>query len=591
MDASSISSHHYAALLQTITDLRADLEKTTARIRSLEDQNESLNGNYAAVKEELLDTRKKYNEAREGYLNSVGEKFEAERQHEMFMEKLKLQLLDRTREFEQIKEKLVPHDIDQLRIQVQEELQLQHKQELKAKDAEVEAFKDKFFGIKRELERTRGEYMLLLEHQKKEIEALRLDNAKLADLVPMVEPANVSIAAAGEMSLREEKDQLLNELEHLRNKLREELTYERDEKIKQQQAHDKTLRDLERTVMELREQVAVRDADLGGAVKRASKLQEKLDRKVGQMKALRLQHEEDDVRVGDATRELAEVKRLLGATRAESTRQIDDLREEHRKRVDELEEELENTRTRLKDREEGIRRLQRDMSELQQRTESGENDLRRSYLQQTQELRRRNHTLELDSVEQRQVLRSREEDWAAQREQLQAERDALLSEVTRLRREKEVLHLKLREQDASTDTQRKRLQGAQTDALAKLTETERQLRDAKAHVSTAEVRHEALQGRLKDSERERLRLAEEVSLLEQRLSEEKKRRDALHKDFQQQLEALGPAFKERAEEVQRQMKQVVAKERKRADAYKAKALEAHSRVKSLSEAALQQHNF
>eukprot|EP01042_Synura_sphagnicola_P020618 gene20618-26189_t len=114
MDASSISSHHYAALLQTITDLRADLEKTTARIRSLEDQNESLNGNYAAVKEELLDTRKKYNEAREGYLNSVGEKFEAERQHEMFMEKLKLQLLDRTREFEQIKEKLVPHDIDQL---------------------------------------------------------------------------------------------------------------------------------------------------------------------------------------------------------------------------------------------------------------------------------------------------------------------------------------------------------------------------------------------------------------------------------------------------------------------------------------------
>lgn len=118
MDASSISSHHYAALLQTITDLRADLEKTTARIRSLEDQNETLAESYNTVKEELLETRKKYNEAREGYLNSVTEKFESERQHEIFMEKLKMQLLERTREFEQIKEKLVPHDIDQLRIQV-----------------------------------------------------------------------------------------------------------------------------------------------------------------------------------------------------------------------------------------------------------------------------------------------------------------------------------------------------------------------------------------------------------------------------------------------------------------------------------------
>lgn len=120
MDASSISSHHYAALLQTITDLRADLEKTTARIRSLEDQNETLASSYSAVKEELLDTRKKYNEAREGYLNSVAEKFDSERQHEIFMERLKMQLLERTREFEQIKEKLVPHDIDQLRIQVRD---------------------------------------------------------------------------------------------------------------------------------------------------------------------------------------------------------------------------------------------------------------------------------------------------------------------------------------------------------------------------------------------------------------------------------------------------------------------------------------
>jgi chromosome segregation ATPase len=588
MDASSISSHHYAALLQTITDLRADLEKTTARIRSLEDQNETLASSYSAVKEELLDTRKKYNEAREGYLNSVAEKFDSERQHEIFMERLKMQLLERTREFEQIKEKLVPHDIDQLRIQVQEELQLQHKQELKAKDNEVDSVKDKFFSIKRELERTRGEYMLLLEHQKKEIEALRQDNSKLADLVPMIEPINLSIAATGEMSLREEKDQLLHELDHLRNKLREELTFERDEKIKLQQSLEKTIRDLERSHLELRDTLATRDAELAGALKRNSKLQEKLDRKVGQLKSLRVQHEDDELRVSDAMKELQEVKRLLTLTRSETTRQLDEQREEHRKRLEERDEELEQTRTRLKDREEHIRRLQRDISEVQQKIETAEHDLHRTHLQQTHDLRRRNHALELDLVEQRQLLRGREEDNAAQREQLTAERDTLVSEVTRLRREKEVVHLKLREQDTTAETQRKRLQAAQTDALAKLTETERVLRDVKAQQSTTEVRYEALQGRLKDSERERFRLAEELQILEKRLQEEKKRKDALQKDFQLQLETLGPAFKERSEEIAKQMKIVVAKERKRADAYKAKALEAHSRVKSLSDLALQQ---
>lgn len=465
---------------------------------------------------------------------------------------------------------------------------MQHKQELKAKDNEVDSVKDKFFSIKRELERTRGEYMLLLEHQKKEIEALRQDNSKLADLVPMIEPINLSIAATGEMSLREEKDQLLHELDHLRNKLREELTFERDEKIKLQQSLEKTIRDLERSHLELRDTLATRDAELAGALKRNSKLQEKLDRKVGQLKSLRVQHEDDELRVSDAMKELQEVKRLLTLTRSETTRQLDEQREEHRKRLEERDEELEQTRTRLKDREEHIRRLQRDISEVQQKIETAEHDLHRTHLQKTHDLRRRNHALELDLVEQRQLLRGREEDNAAQREQLTAERDTLVSEVTRLRREKEVVHLKLREQDTTAETQRKRLQAAQTDALAKLTETERVLRDVKAQQSTSEVRYEALQGRLKDSERERFRLAEELQILEKRLQEEKKRKDALQKDFQLQLETLGPAFKERSEEIAKQMKNVVAKERKRADAYKAKALEAHSRVKSLSDLALQQ---
>ena len=36
--SSSISSHHYAALLHTVSELRSDLERTTAKIKSLEEE-------------------------------------------------------------------------------------------------------------------------------------------------------------------------------------------------------------------------------------------------------------------------------------------------------------------------------------------------------------------------------------------------------------------------------------------------------------------------------------------------------------------------------------------------------------------------
>ena len=129
--SSNNSSQHYSVLLNTVSDLRKDLEKTVTKIQLLEEQNSTLTNNYHTVKDELIQTRLKYNTAKENYLGSVAEKFEAERQHELFADKLKIQLNEKTKEFELIRDKLVPHDIDQLRIKIQEELEIQHQTELK----------------------------------------------------------------------------------------------------------------------------------------------------------------------------------------------------------------------------------------------------------------------------------------------------------------------------------------------------------------------------------------------------------------------------------------------------------------------------
>ena len=91
--------------------------------------------------QELATTRTKYNEAKDCYMQTVAEKLEAERQYETFIERVKIQLVEKTRDFELLREKLIPHDIDQLRIKVQEELEIQHKQQLQSMEQELGTLK------------------------------------------------------------------------------------------------------------------------------------------------------------------------------------------------------------------------------------------------------------------------------------------------------------------------------------------------------------------------------------------------------------------------------------------------------------------
>eukprot|EP01031_Cornospumella_fuschlensis_P031540 gene31540-38121_t len=162
--SSNISSNHYAALLHTVTELRTDLERTTSKIKSLEALNEQLTSNYMMAKGELDEVRKKFKETREFYMGAVQDKFDAERQHQSIMERLKSQLQEKTQEFEKIRDELVPQDIDQLRMKVQEELEIRHKQELKGLESELELQREKNFATRRELERTRTEYTSLLQN-------------------------------------------------------------------------------------------------------------------------------------------------------------------------------------------------------------------------------------------------------------------------------------------------------------------------------------------------------------------------------------------------------------------------------------------
>jgi hypothetical protein len=178
MDASNSSTSssgnsQHAALLQTVIDLKSDLERTMQKMQVMEDQNLNLTQNYNAVKDELVDTRHKYNEARENYLTTVAEKTEIERNSEMFMEKLKVQLSEKTKEFESMRDKFAPQDLDFIRIKVQEELEVPHRQRVQAMEGEVQKHKDAFFTMRRELETAKAEYEIYSINQANEVRSIR----------------------------------------------------------------------------------------------------------------------------------------------------------------------------------------------------------------------------------------------------------------------------------------------------------------------------------------------------------------------------------------------------------------------------------
>ena len=71
-------------------------------------------------------------------------KIEGDRATELLVSKWKVQLDERTKELEELQSKLVPQDLDMLRIQVQEELELPHAQKVQDLEAQSRSYQQMF---------------------------------------------------------------------------------------------------------------------------------------------------------------------------------------------------------------------------------------------------------------------------------------------------------------------------------------------------------------------------------------------------------------------------------------------------------------
>ncbi len=556
------------------------------KIRSLEDLNQNLTNNYQTVKDELIETRKKYNEVKETYIVTVAEKFEAEEKYESVINRVQSQLADKTREFEMVRDKLVPHDIDQLRIKVQEELEIQHKQQLQSVEQELEHQRDQFYSVKRDLERSKAEHEIIVQHLQHEIVALRGEREEVEshlrkELARLKEAEYSATFSAKHDFVKTHKAKGL-EMSHSLELVKSEAATLRAERDEAKATLEKSRSEFEVSTTQLRAQLSVLEAEKHGLEEQVLRHNVEADRREAQAASYRRSAEEVHERLSKCVKELQAAEKQNNILRDDNAKQVETLADIHEAERAELQERIDALHDRLSERENILRKAQRDATDMQLRAESMEGELRRTHQLQLQEFRKKLSALEIQLADAHNSLKMNETHASQITDQGAFERDGLRSELSRVRREKEIVQSKMREMEAAAEGERSKQVALQHESASRLGAAESKVRELEGSIASLERRLRESGERQQESQTALLSAKETGVQLERRNLEQTALIEAMKREFQTQLDVLMPSYKERFESMQRKLGGEVAREKKRADAYKSKALEAHSRVKAIS---------
>ncbi|ETW02788.1 hypothetical protein H310_05277 [Aphanomyces invadans] len=223
----------YEYLLQQVVQLNTDLHKTVALSQSLKAERDSLQELTNRLKQDVMRCEERCEKMQEVLMTETEFKVQSDRKHEALMHKWKQQLEIKAREFEVLQKNLAPpKDLDQLRLAIQEEVELPHRQRTQALQLEIEKFREMYYTTRREFEILKTEHEQTLVNHGNEIESTLATHAVLMnDLKRQVDAAE---ERADDIHLTEkvrrmELDKEALVLENL--KLRQELEHVRQAKL------------------------------------------------------------------------------------------------------------------------------------------------------------------------------------------------------------------------------------------------------------------------------------------------------------------------------------------------------------------------
>ena len=578
--SSSNSSQHYLTLLATVSELRADLERTVSKIHSLEEQNRGLQESYQTVKDELVDTRKKFNEANQNYLTTVAEKLEAEKQSETFMDKIKQQLAEKTREFEQLRDKFVPQDIDYIRIKVQEELEVPHRLRIQALETDLEKTKESYYLIRRELERCKSEFESYSLNQK------RIFSAKCEEYEAVVQSLGERLYEQKTKDYSSDKDDTirtqrtrLNEVEQLYNMTKSQLQLCQRDRNEALHGLEQSRVRHEDVVNQLKLKASTCEAERSAYDQRSQLLLSEVDQLEAQLRALRKNNDDLSVTIRELRSELVEKSQSIALMKEEFEHKHAEIQSAQESSYRSTHDTIEGLNSRLRDREAQIRKLQRDLSEVQLSSERLNAEFRNNYSTQLIEYRQKLEKAEMLLSEARAGWKDVETRSALEQGNRQAELDFLTSELTTLKREKELLHSRIIILEQNSESQRKK-------TTLTIQDAKKNLQAVTTALATERTRAVKLEKECSISERRIIELEAEIKSLRSTEDVLRKQHELqwqeLQAEVQQRYEDLGKAYREKLQRLRSRLKATVMKERQRGDLYRDKALEAHRRGRALS---------
>ena len=475
---SSSSSQQYSVLLSTVSELRNDLEKAMTKLQSLEELNQGLTQNYEIVKEELIDTRKKYVEAKENYMQTAAKKVEMERQNDIFLERIKTQLAEKTKEFDMQREKLKPQDIDSIRIKIQEDLEIPHKQQKLKMQEETEKYKELFNKAKHDLEMHKTEFEFISSSQIRHINALKdernIIEETLTDKIHKLQDSQITL----------EKDETIRfqalkvyELEHM-------IELQKEESRTLRTSRDNAINELvtissksEEIISQLRGRVILVETDRNSIEEKFKRLSNENERKDSQIHSLNQTIDEINEKNEINNRQNNELIQQLAIEKEEHVKSMEETKDKFQLELTNWSTRCENASKKLHEREETIKQLQRSSNELQIRTESNDRELRRSHQQQISELNKRytNNEMELSNL--RKESFSNNNQLTLKNEQNKIELENCKSEISRLKREKDVLHDKYRDLERRYESNTSKTSLEITELKGKIVQNELNLSD------------------------------------------------------------------------------------------------------------------
>ena len=142
----------------------------------------------------------------------------------------------------------------------------------------------------------------------------------------------------------------------------------------------------------------------------------------------------------------------------------------------------------IQDREELVRRAQRLTTEMQLRAESVETDLRKSHQIRAQELTRRLSALEIELAEEKNARKVFEYESKQTVSELSTELEVQRSELTRITREKDVLHEKVRDFEGKYENEKRTLVQNRKETSATILNLDKTIKEYKNNIIDLEAR-------------------------------------------------------------------------------------------------------